>query len=71
MPLYEYRCLSCGMAFEKYVRAWGDHVSCPTCASSTVEKLVSSFAFAAPGGAMAGASGGGCGCGRGGCGCGH
>jgi putative FmdB family regulatory protein len=71
MPLYEYRCLSCGMAFEKYVRAWGEAVSCLACASATVEKLVSSFAFASAGGALTGASGGGCGCGRGGCGCGH
>ena len=70
MPLYEYRCQSCGMAFEKYVRAWGDEVTCPTCQSSTVEKLVSSFAFASAGG-FTGSVGGGCGCGRGGCGCGH
>jgi len=68
MPLYEYRCGSCGMAFEKYVRAWGEAVACPACASATVEKLVSSFAFAAAG---RGSVGGGCGCGRGGCGCGH
>jgi putative FmdB family regulatory protein len=71
MPLYEYRCLSCGMAFEKYVRAWREEASCPACASETVEKLVSSFAFASAGGGSTGSSGGGCGCGRGGCGCGH
>jgi putative FmdB family regulatory protein len=71
MPLYEYRCGSCGMAFEKYVRAWGDEVSCPACASFSVEKLVSSFAFASAGGGFTGSVGGGCGCGRGGCGCGH
>jgi hypothetical protein len=59
------------MAFEKYVRAWGDEASCPACASLTVEKLVSSFALASAGGAGTGAAGGGCGCGRGGCGCGH
>ena len=69
MPLYEYRCGSCGMAFEKYVRAWGEEVTCPACASAAVEKLVSSFAFA--GGALTASAGGGCGCGRGGCGCGH
>jgi putative FmdB family regulatory protein len=70
MPMYEYRCLSCGMAFEKYVRAWGDEVACPACDSSRVEKLVSSFAFASAG-SFTGSVGGGCGCGRGGCGCGH
>ena len=70
MPLYEYRCGSCGMAFEKYVRAWADEVVCPACDSATVEKLVSSFAFATASG-FTGSVGGGCGCGRGGCGCGH
>jgi putative FmdB family regulatory protein len=69
MPLYEYRCGSCGMAFEKYVRAWGEEVSCPACRSATVEKLVSGFASV--GGGFTGSVGGGCGCGRGGCGCGH
>ena len=62
------------MGFEKYVRAWGEEVSCPLCQSSTVEKLVSSFAFASaggPGGSATESAGGGCGCGRGGCGCGH
>ena len=73
MPLYEYRCGSCGMAFEKYVRAWGEEVACPACDSPSVEKLVSSFAFAAAGAGFRGSAGGGggCGCGRGGCGCGH
>ena len=74
MPLYEYRCNDCGRLFEKLVRAWNEPVDCPTCASATVEKQVSTFAFASPGGGsgsavpMSGGGGGGC-CGRGGCGC--
>jgi putative FmdB family regulatory protein len=68
MPLYEYICRDCGRAFERYVRAWGDPVECPDCAGASVEKKVSSFAFAGGGGPSAG---GGCGCGRGGCGCHH
>jgi putative FmdB family regulatory protein len=68
MPLYEYRCDGCGQRFERYVRSWGESVSCPSCSGEAVEKLLSTFAFAGSGGAS---TGGGCGCGRGGCGCGH
>ena len=71
MPLYEYLCRDCGVAFERYVRAWGDPVACPGCCGVSVEKKVSSFAFAVPGGAAPSSTGGGCGCGRGGCGCHH
>jgi putative FmdB family regulatory protein len=71
MPLYEYLCRDCGLAFERYVRAWGHPVACPDCAGVSVEKKVSSFAFAVPGGAAPSSTGGGCGCGRGGCGCHH
>ena len=73
MPIYEYRCQDCEEKFEKYVRAWGDGVSCPSCRGSAVEKQLSTFAFAGAGaeGGLSGSSGGGCGCGRGGCGCAH
>jgi putative FmdB family regulatory protein len=70
MPLYEYVCRACDERFEKYVRAWGEAVTCPCCAGSEVEKQVSRFAFAGAEGFVSSA-GGGCGCGRGGCGCGH
>jgi putative FmdB family regulatory protein len=69
MPLYEYRCEDCGHGFEKYVRAWGEAVCCPSCSGEAVEKLLSTFALAGAGGGAT--AGGGCGCGRGGCGCGH
>jgi putative FmdB family regulatory protein len=65
MPLYEYVCARCGAAFERYVRAWSEEVSCPACQGTAVEKQVSAFAMAGSGGSS------GCGCGRGGCGCGH
>ena len=71
MPLYEYVCRGCGRAFERYVRAWGDAVACPSCASPSVEKKVSSFAFTSAGGSASSSAGGGCGCGRGTCGCHH
>jgi putative FmdB family regulatory protein len=70
MPLYEYVCRGCDEKFEKYVRAWGEAVSCPRCRGEDVEKQLSRFAFGGTGGFVASA-GGGCGCGRGGCGCGH
>jgi len=69
MPLYEYRCRECDQAFERYVRAWGEAVSCPSCERASVEKLLSTFAFAAADGSFSSSAGGGCGCGRGGCGC--
>ena len=71
MPLYEYFCPDCEERFETYVRAWGEAVACPRCRSQAVEKQVSSFAFAGPGGGFPASAGGGCGCGRGGCGCHH
>ena len=66
MPVYEYVCLQCGKGFERYVRAFGEAVSCPSCASGRVEKQLSTFAMA--GGAPGAARGGG-GCCGGGCGC--
>jgi putative FmdB family regulatory protein len=43
MPLYEYKCVTCGREFELLVRG-PEAVSCPACASSSVERMVSSFA---------------------------
>ena len=70
MPLYEYRCHDCDEKFERYVRAWGDAVVCPACESGSVDKLLSTFAFAASDGGSSSSAGAGC-CGRGGCGCRH
>jgi putative FmdB family regulatory protein len=74
MPLYEYACPDCSSRFETLVRAWGDTVSCPKCSSTSVERLLSTFAMAGGGGkpeaapAMGMPRGGG-GCCGGGCGC--
>jgi putative FmdB family regulatory protein len=71
MPLYEYLCAECSTHFERYVRAFGEDVTCPACCSNLVEKQLSSFALAtaaAPGPAPAAprgaCCGGGCGCAR-------
>lgn len=44
MPLYEYRCRSCGFEFE-VLSAWSkaDSQSCPECGAKP-ERLISSFA---------------------------
>ncbi len=70
MPLYEYVCNDCQERFERYVRSWGEPVTCPACQGADVEKQLSTFAFSGSDGRLV-ASGGGCGCGRGGCGCHH
>jgi putative FmdB family regulatory protein len=71
MPIYEYVCGDCDNAFEAFVRAWGDTVSCSKCGSDRVDKQLSTFAFGGGKGGLVSSMGGGCGCGRGGCGCGH
>ncbi len=53
MPLYEYRCKSCGQAFDKLVsRASADSVTCPHCESASVERLLSLFGLGKGGGAV-------------------
>jgi putative FmdB family regulatory protein len=43
MPIYEYRCSACAHEFEALVRS-GDPPACPKCASTGLERLISSFA---------------------------
>ncbi|MCA9081821.1 MAG: zinc ribbon domain-containing protein [Planctomycetaceae bacterium] len=43
MPMYEYRCQSCGTEFEELVRA-GETPPCPKCAGKKLEKLMSASA---------------------------
>jgi putative FmdB family regulatory protein len=43
MPLYEFRCLSCGHQFEALVRPH-DVPACERCHSSELERLLSMFA---------------------------
>jgi putative FmdB family regulatory protein len=44
MPIYEYRCLSCGNVFEKIVSLREDSINCENCQSERLEKLFSVFA---------------------------
>jgi putative FmdB family regulatory protein len=44
MPLYDYRCRSCGHEFEVLVRGDAGTLSCARCASVDVERLPSMFA---------------------------
>ena len=70
MPIYEYACDGCGSRFERLVRRFADEVSCPDCASASVEKQLSTFAVggsrSAP--AFAGCDTPAAGCGSGPCG---
>ena len=65
MPLYEYRCCSCGSRFE-VLRRMGqgaEGLACPACGRAEVEKEHSTFAGSVSGGSASGASaGGGAGC---------
>lgn len=66
MPIYEYRCASCGTEFETLVYGQAA-VICPACESAEVTRRLSVFGFKA-GGSFVGSSAG-CACGAGGCGC--
>jgi putative FmdB family regulatory protein len=69
VPVYEFLCLRCQRRFERYVRSFGEAVTCPGCSGSRVEKQLSTFALAgAQPASREGGGGGGC-CGGGCCGC--
>ncbi len=67
MPIYEYRCKSCGHTFEAFQKlgADGRDLNCPVCAAAAPEKLFSISAAPLKGGS-AGYSAGNAGCGSGG-----
>lgn len=61
MPLYEYRCSSCGSRFE-VLRRMGqgsEGLACPQCGHERVDKEFSTFAGASSSGGAA-STGGGC-----------
>jgi len=62
MPIYEYRCSSCGNEFEKLVRST-DTPECPSCHGHALDKKLSSFATASSAASTEAAPGpcGGCG----------
>ena len=43
MPLFEYRCLGCEQQFELLIRG-GATPACPSCGSTSLERIVSLFA---------------------------
>jgi putative FmdB family regulatory protein len=48
MPLFEYRCLGCDSQFELLIR--GSAVpTCPSCGSTSLEKMLSLFAVSSDG----------------------
>lgn len=50
MPLYEYKCKSCGHEFEKLVSISkaAEPQECPTCGSKDSQKQMSTFSLAGP-----------------------
>ena len=52
MPIYEYRCETCGEGFELFVRSTSGKVrpACPKCGSQKVKKAISLFGVAATSG---------------------
>ena len=45
MPIYEYRCDTCGERFEKLIRSYqADAPACPSCGAARVTMQLSTFA---------------------------
>jgi putative FmdB family regulatory protein len=44
MPLFDFRCRSCGHVFEALIRPGQATPSCPTCQGVDLEKLLATFA---------------------------
>ena len=65
MPLYEFHCDTCDDEFEELLSGLheADEVTCPSCGSEKVERLISGFAFGGSGSSSFATSSGGCGSG--------
>ncbi|MDR1165974.1 MAG: zinc ribbon domain-containing protein [Deltaproteobacteria bacterium] len=67
MPIYEFKCGSCGREFEELVTRSGEKILCPDCGRDDCEKWMSSFRSRSGGGAGMGdfgaSTGGGSSCG--------
>ena len=49
MPLFDFRCPSCGHVFETLVRAQDPApAACPSCGKAGLERLLASFAVSSP-----------------------
>lgn len=55
MPLFDFRCRSCGDEFEALVRPPTDP-ACPACASGDLERLPSGFSFSVRSGGLSNAA---------------
>jgi len=68
MPIYEYKCESCGHRFDvlQSIGENGDKLSCPECGAPKPEKIFSAFASSGNSSAVGGGYAGGGGCGTGG-----
>ena len=55
MPLFDFRCKSCGEEFEALVRPQAVP-ACPTCASADLERLLSGFSFSVRSGGLSNAA---------------
>jgi len=76
VPIYEFRCTSCGRRFEKLCPLGenGENLTCPTCHAPAPKRVMSGFTAAGGrGGENNGGGSGGCaGCSSGSCAsCGH
>jgi len=65
MPMYEYRCRSCGATFDELVSSTQpeSEVACPHCGEYEAEKLMSAFASSGSSSSDYSASGASCGTG--------
>jgi putative FmdB family regulatory protein len=48
MPIFEYRCSGCSREFEQLVRT-GDTPACPSCGSTSLERLLSMVSMSSEG----------------------
>lgn len=48
MPLFEYRCAPCDTQFELLIRG-ADVPTCPSCGTTSLERILSLFAVSTPG----------------------
>ncbi|MGB9586640.1 MAG: FmdB family zinc ribbon protein [Armatimonadota bacterium] len=56
MPIYEFDCRKCGTRFEELCGIDSPDVTCPTCKSGDVERLISSFFSRSSGSSGSGSS---------------
>jgi len=61
MPIFEYKCHSCGQEFSKLVFNSSEQIKCPECGDADVKKKVSAFSSSSgysPSGSSCGSSSG-------------